>query len=188
MEQTMSNMPRLKERYRTQVVSALMQEFGYNNINQVPRLEKVVVNVGAGEALQNAKALDAISQDLMIITGQKPIITRARRSIAGFKLREGNPIGVKVTMRGNRMFEFMDRLMNIALARQRDFRGVSPDSFDGRGNYAIGLTEQLVWPEIDYDKIDKVRGMAITIVTSAETDEEARRLLALLGMPFKRGT
>jgi large subunit ribosomal protein L5 len=184
----MSNVPRLKERYQTEIVPALMEEFGYENVMQVPRLEKVVVNVGAGEALQNAKALDAISQDLMVITGQKPIITRARKSIASFKLREGNPIGVKVTLRGRRMFDFIDRLLNIALARQRDFRGVSPDSFDGRGNYAIGLTEQLVWPEIDYDKIDKVRGMGITIVTNAETDEEARRLLALLGMPFRRSS
>jgi large subunit ribosomal protein L5 len=184
----MSNVPRLKERYRTEIVPALMEEFGYENVMQVPRLEKVVVNVGAGEALQNAKALDAISQDLIIITGQKPIITRARKSIASFKLREGNPIGVKVTLRGRRMFDFIDRLLNIALARQRDFRGVSPDSFDGRGNYAIGLTEQLVWPEISYDKIDKVRGMGITIVTTAETDEEARRLLALLGMPFRRSS
>jgi len=182
----MSNVPRLKERYRTEVVPALVEEFGYDNIMQVPRLQKVVVNVGAGEALQNAKALDAISQDLMIITGQKPIITRAKKSIASFKLREGNPIGVKVTIRGNRMYEFLDRLMNVALARQRDFRGVSPDSFDGRGNYAIGLTEQLVWPEIDYDKIDRIRGMGITIVTTAQTDDEARQLLALLGMPFKR--
>lgn len=184
----MSNVPRLKERYRTEIVPALMEEFGYQNVMQVPRVEKVVLNVGAGEALQSAKALDAISQDLMIITGQKPIITRARKSIASFKLREGNPIGVKITMRGSRMYDFLDRLMNVALARQRDFRGVSPDSFDGRGNYAIGLTEQLVWPEINYDKIDKVRGMGITIVTSAKTDEEARRLLALLGMPFKRVT
>jgi large subunit ribosomal protein L5 len=184
----MTNVPRLKERYQTEIVPALMEEFGYENVMQVPRLEKVVVNVGAGEALQNAKALDAISQDLMIITGQRPIITRARKSIASFKLREGNPIGVKVTLRGRRMFDFMDRLLNIALARQRDFRGVSPDSFDGRGNYAIGLTEQLVWPEIDYDKIDRVRGMGITIVTTAETDEEARRLLALLGMPFRQSS
>ena len=182
----MSNVPRLKERYRTEVVPALMEEFGYKNIMQVPRLEKVVINVGAGEALQSAKVLDAISQDLMIITGQKPIIRRAKKSIASFKLREGNPIGVKVTIRGNRMFDFIDRLMNVALARQRDFRGVSPDSFDGRGNYALGLTEQLVWPEIDYDKIDKIRGMGITIVTTAQTDEEARRLLSLLGMPFSR--
>ncbi len=182
----MARVPKLKERFQQEVLPILMEEFGYANVMQVPCLKKVVVNVGAGEALQNAKALDAISQDLMIITGQKPIITRARKSIAGFKLREGNPIGVKVTLRGSRMYDFLDRLMNIALARQRDFRGVSPDSFDGRGNYSIGLTEQLVWPEINYDKIDKVRGMAITIVTTAKTDEEARRLLALLGMPFSR--
>ncbi len=179
-------MPRLKERYQKEIVPALMNEFGYKNVMQVPRLQKVVVNVGAGEALQNARALDAISQDLMIITGQKPVIIRAKKSIAGFKLRAGNPIGVKVTLRGNRMFDFVDRLMNIALARQRDFRGVSPDGFDGRGNYTIGMTEQLVWPEIDYDKIDKIRGMEISIVTSAETDDEGRRLLALFGMPFKR--
>ena len=179
-------MPRLKERYQKEIVPALMNEFGYKNVMQVPRLKKVVVNVGAGEALQNARALDAISQDLMIITGQKPVIIRAKKSIASFKLREGNPIGVKVTLRGNRMFDFVDRLMNIALARQRDFRGVSPDSFDGRGNYTVGMTEQLVWPEIDYDKIDKIRGMEISIVTSAETDDEGRRLLALFGMPFKR--
>jgi large subunit ribosomal protein L5 len=180
----MSDVPRLKERYRTEVAPALMEEFGYENTMEVPRLQKVVVNVGAGEALQNAKALDAISQDLMTITGQKPIITRAKKSIAAYKLREGNPIGVKVTIRGSRMFDFLDRLMNVALARQRDFRGVSPDSFDGRGNYAIGLTEQLVWPEINYDSIDRIRGMGITIVTTAQTDDEARRLLALLGMPF----
>jgi large subunit ribosomal protein L5 len=179
-------MPRLKERYQKEIVPALMNEFGYKNVMQVPRLQKVVVNVGAGEALQNARALDAISQDLMIITGQKPVIIRAKKSIAGFKLRAGNPIGVKVTLRGNRMFDFVDRLMNIALARQRDFRGVSPDGFDGRGNYTVGMTEQLVWPEIDYDKIDKIRGMEISIVTSAETDDEGRRLLALFGMPFKR--
>jgi len=179
-------MPRLKERYQKEIVPALMNEFGYKNVMQVPRLKKVVVNVGAGEALQNARALDAISQDLMIITGQKPVIIRAKKSIAGFKLREGNPIGVKVTLRGNRMFDFVDRLMNIALARQRDFRGVSPDAFDGRGNYTVGMTEQLVWPEIDYDKIDKIRGMEISIVTSAGTDDEGRRLLALFGMPFKR--
>ncbi len=179
-------MPRLKERYQKEIVPALMNEFGYKNVMQVPRLKKVVVNVGAGEALQNARALDAISQDLMIITGQKPVIIRAKKSIAGFKLRAGNPIGVKVTLRGNRMFDFVDRLMNIALARQRDFRGVSPDGFDGRGNYTVGMTEQLVWPEIDYDKIDKIRGMEISIVTTAETDDEGRRLLALFGMPFKR--
>lgn len=182
----MSDVPRLKESYRTEVAPALIEEFGYENTMQVPRLQKVVVNVGAGEALQNAKALDAISRDLMTITGQKPIITRAKKSIAVYKLREGNPIGVKVTIRGSRMFDFLDRLLNVALARQRDFRGVSPDSFDGRGNYAVGLTEQLVWPEIDYDSIDRIRGMGITIVTTAQTDDEARRLLALLGMPFRR--
>jgi len=182
----MPGVPRLKERYQKEVGPTLMKEFGYHNVMQVPRIEKVVVNVGAGEALQNVKALDAISQDLMTITGQKPIITRAKKSIAAFKLRAGNPIGVKVTLRGRRMYDFLDRLMNIALARQRDFQGVSPDKFDGRGNYSIGLTEQLVWPEIIYDKIDRIRGMSITIVTTARSDEEARRLLALLGMPFKR--
>jgi large subunit ribosomal protein L5 len=176
----------LKERFRKEVVPTLMQEFGYENVMQVPCLDKVVINVGAGEALQNVKALDAISQDLMTITGQKPIITRAKKSIASFKLRAGNPIGVKVTLRGNRMFDFMDRLMNIALARQRDFQGMPPDRFDGRGNYSLGMTEQLVWPEIVYDKIDKIRGMSVTIVTTAESDDEARRLLTLLGMPFKR--
>jgi large subunit ribosomal protein L5 len=182
----MSRLPRLKERYQNEVVPALVKEFSYKNVMQVPRLQKVVVNVGAGEALQNVKALDAISQDLMVITGQKPIITRAKKSVAAFKLREGNPIGVKVTLRGPRMYDFLDRLMNVALARQRDFQGVSADSFDGRGNYSIGLNEQLVFPEIVYDNIDRIRGMSITIVTSADTDEEARRLLALLGMPFKR--
>ncbi len=182
----MPSIPRLKERYRNEVVPALVKEFGYENVMQVPRLEKVVVNVGAGEALQNVKALDAISQDLMIITGQKPVVTRAKMSIAAFKLRTGNPIGVKVTLRGNRMYDFVDRLVNVALARQRDFQGVVADSFDGRGNYSLGLTEQLVWPEIVYDNIDKIRGMAITIVTTAQSDEEGRRLLAFLGMPFKR--
>jgi len=182
----MPRTPRLKERYQKEIVPSLMEELGYDNVMQVPRLQKVVINVGAGEALQNVKSLDAISQDLMIITGQRPIITRAKKSVAAFKLREGNPIGVKVTLRGSRMYDFLDRLMNVALARQRDFQGVSPDGFDGRGNYSIGMTEQLVWPEIVYDNIDKIRGMGVTIVTSAETDEEARRLLALLGMPFKR--
>jgi len=182
----MPTVPRLKEQYQKEAVPALMEEFGYKNVMQVPRLQKVVVNVGAGEALQNIKALDAISQDLMTITGQRPIITRARMSIAAFKLREGNPIGVKVTLRGNRMYDFMDRLMNVAMARQRDFQGMSPEKFDGRGNYSLGLTEQLIWPEIVYDSIDRIRGMAITIVTTAETDDEGRRLLALLGMPFRR--
>ena len=179
-------MPRLKDKYREEIVPVLMREFGYRNIMEAPRLVKVVVNIGLGEALQNAKALDAASEDLAIITGQKPIITRAKRSIAGFKLRAGNPIGVKVTLRGNRMYDFLDRVMNVALPRQRDVRGVSPDSFDGRGNYTLGIREQLVFPEIDYNKIDKVRGMEITIVTTAKTDEEARRLLQLLGMPFRQ--
>jgi len=163
-----------------------MKEFGYRNVMEAPRLEKIVVNVGVGEALQNAKALDHTVQDITIITGQQPIVTRAKKSIAGFKLREGMTIGVKVTLRGNRMYDFLDRLCNIALPRRRDFRGVSPDSFDGRGNYSLGLLEQLVWPEIDYDSIDKVRGMEMSIVTTARTDEEGRRLLQLLGMPFAR--
>lgn len=179
-------MPRLKDRYREEVVPAMREEFSYSNVNQVPRITKVVVNVGLGEALQNAKALENTSSDVAKITGQRPVITRAKKSIATYKLREGNPIGVKVTLRGTRMWDFLDRLFNIALARQRDFRGISPDSFDGRGNYTVGLAEQLVWPEIDYDKIDKVRGMEISIVTTAETDEEGRRLLDLMGMPFKR--
>ena len=179
-------MPQLKENYRSEVVPALCKEFGYKNVNQTPRISKVVVNVGLGEALQNAKALERTAEDVTIITGQRPVITRAKKSVATFKLREGNPIGVKVTLRGSRMWDFLDRLFNIALARQRDFRGVSANSFDGRGNYTLGLTEQLVWPEIEYDKIDKIRGMEISIVTTANTDEEGRRLLALLGMPFKR--
>jgi large subunit ribosomal protein L5 len=179
-------MPRLKDMYQEELVPALQNEFGYANVNEVPRLTKVVVNIGLGEALQNAKALENASNDLATITGQRPIITRAKKSIATFKLREGNPIGLKVTLRGNRMWDFMDRLLNISLARQRDFRGVSPDSFDGRGNYNLGLAEQLVWPEIDYDEIDKIRGMEINIVTTAKTDEEGQRLLTMLGMPFKR--
>ena len=179
-------MPRLKDSYRNEVVPALMKEFGYRNVMEAPRLEKIVVNVGVGEALQNAKALDHTVQDITIITGQQPIVTRAKKSIAGFKLREGMTVGVKVTLRGNRMYDFLDRLCNIALPRRRDFRGVSPDSFDGRGNYSLGLLEQLVWPEIDYDSIDKVRGMEMSIVTTARTDEEGRRLLQLLGMPFAR--
>jgi large subunit ribosomal protein L5 len=177
-------MPRLKELYEKQIVSALQKELGYENVMQVPRLVKIVVNVGLGEALQNAKALDAASDDIATITGQRPIVTRARRSIAGFKLREGNPIGVKVTLRGDRMWDFFDRLCNVALPRQRDFRGIPADSFDGRGNYNLGLREQLAFPEIDYDKIDKIRGMEITIVTTAQTDEEGFHLLRHLGMPF----
>jgi len=179
-------MPRLKEQYRNEVVPAMMETFEYSNRFQTPAIEKIVVNVGAGEALQNAKALDAIVEDLRTITGQQPIITRARKSIATFKLREGRQIGVKVTLRGDRMWYFMDRLLNVALPRRRDFRGVSPNSFDGRGNYTMGLREQLVFPEIRYDQIDKVRGMEISIITTAQTDEEGRRLLALLGMPFAR--
>lgn len=163
-----------------------MKEFGYRNVMEVPRLEKIVVNVGVGEALQNAKALDHTVQDITTITGQQPIVTRAKKSIASFKLREGMPVGVKVTLRGNRMYDFLDRLCNVALPRRRDFRGISPDSFDGRGNYTLGLREQLVWPEIDYDSIDKVRGMEISIVTTAKTDEEGQHLLQLLGMPFAR--
>jgi large subunit ribosomal protein L5 len=179
-------MSRLKDRYREEIVPALMEEFGYRNVMEVPRLQKIVVNIGMGEALQDVKALDAAARDIATITGQKPIITRAKKSIAVFKLREGNPIGVKVTLRGNRMYDFLDRMCNIALPRRRDFRGVSPDSFDGRGNYSLGFREQLVWPEIDYDSIDKIRGMEVTIVTTAKNDEEARRLLQLLGMPFGR--
>jgi len=182
----MPKLPRLKELYRTEIIPTMMREFGYRNVMEVPRLEKIVVNVGLGEALQNVKALDATVRDISIITGQKPIITRAKKSIASFKLRAGNPIGVKVTLRGNRMYDFLDRLCNIALPRQRDFRGVSPDAFDGRGNYTLGLREQLLWPEIDYDSIDKIRGMEVTIVTTAKTDEEGRRLLQLFGMPFRR--
>ena len=178
--------PRLLERYRNDVVPTMTKEFDYPNVMRVPRIEKVVLNIGLGEALQNAKALDAASGDMTIIAGQKPVITKAKRSIAAFKLREGNSIGVTVTLRSERMWSFLDRLMNVALPRQRDFRGVSPDSFDGRGNYSLGLREQLVWPEINYDKIDKVRGMAITIVTTARTDDEGRRLLQLVGMPFSQ--
>ena len=178
--------PRLLERYRNEVVPALQKEFNYDNVMQVPHIEKIVLNIGMGEALQNAKSLDAAMNDLTIIAGQKPVFTKAKRSIAAFKLREGNTIGVTVTLRSERMWSFLDRLISIALPRQRDFRGVSPDSFDGRGNYSLGLREQLIWPEINYDKIDKMRGMAVTVVTSAKTDEEGRRLLALLGMPFRK--
>lgn len=179
-------MSRLKETYLKELTPILMEDFGYRNVMEVPHLTKIVVNIGLGEAIEDAKALDGASQDLATITGQQPIITRSRRSIAGFKLREGMAIGAKVTLRGRRMYDFLDRLVNVALPRQRDFRGISRDAFDGRGNYTLGLEEQLVWPEIDYDSIDKVRGMEISIVTTAKTDEEGRRLLTLLGMPFKR--
>lgn len=178
-------MTRLKERYSQEIVPQMIADFSYGNVMQVPRVEKVVINVGLGEALQNARALDAAATDLMNITGQRPVVTRARRSIANFKLREGQSIGVKVTLRGEHMYAFLERLFNIALARQRDFRGVSPNAFDGRGNYTLGLHEQLIWPEIDYDSIDKIRGMEVTIVTSARTDDEGWRLLQLMGMPFR---
>jgi large subunit ribosomal protein L5 len=177
-------MQRLRKRYREQVQPALMEEFGYRNMMEVPRLQKIVVNVGVGEALDDAKALDHTIQDVRTITGQQPVVTRARKSIASFKLREGRPIGVKVTLRGERMWAFLDRLCNVALARQRDFRGVS-DILDGHGNFTLGLREQLVFPEVDYDSIDKIRGMEISVVTTAHTDEEGRRLLELLGMPFR---
>lgn len=176
----------LKERYREEVIPSLMREFGYRNVMEVPRVTKVVVNVGLGEALQNAKALDAAMRDIATITGQRPVVTRARKSIAAFKLRAGNPIGVKVTLRGQRMYDFLERLIRIALPRLRDFRGVPRDAFDGRGNYTLGLSEQLVWPEIDYDSIDKIRGMEVSIVTTAKTDGEACRMLELMGMPFGR--
>ncbi len=181
-------MQRLQTFYREQVRPALMRDFGYDNVMEVPTLRKIVVNIGLGEALDNPKALDFAVQDLMTITGQRPIITRARKSIAGFKLRAGRAIGVKVTLRGERMWAFFDRLCNIALPRQRDFRGVSESAFDGRGNYTLGLREQLAFPEVAYDKIDKIRGMEITFVTTARSDEEGRRLLELLGMPFRRGS
>ncbi|MCS7296296.1 MAG: 50S ribosomal protein L5 [Chloroflexota bacterium] len=178
--------PRLKDRYLNEVVPQLRQEFGYKNVMQVPRLEKIVVNVGLGEALSNAAALDHTVEQVAAITGQKPIVTRAKRSIANFRLRAGNPIGVACTIRGARMWEFLDRLITAALPRIRDFHGLNPNAFDGRGNYSIGIREQLIFPEIDYDKIDKVRGLQVTIVTTAKTDEEGRRLLELLGMPFRR--
>jgi large subunit ribosomal protein L5 len=179
-------MSRYKVLYTAEIVPALMKEFNYRNVMEVPRLVKCVLNIGMGEALENAKALDAAVGDVETITGQHPIITRARRSIAAFKLREGNAIGVKVTLRGDRMYDFVDRLCNLSLPRMRDFRGISPDGFDGRGNYSLGLREQLIWPEIEFDKIDRVRGMNITVVTTAKTDEEARRLLTLFGMPFRK--
>lgn len=177
----------LFERYQQEVVTTMMKDFSLGNPMQVPRIEKIVVNVGVGEAIDNAKALDAAVGDVMTITGQKPIVTKARKSIATYKLREGRSIGVKVTMRGERMWSFLDRLINVALPRTRDFRGVSPNSFDGRGNYTLGIGEQLIFPEIDYNKIDKIRGFELTIVNTAPNDEQGRRLLELLGMPFGRG-
>ncbi len=178
--------PRLKDKYRAEVVPALMERFEYGNVHRVPRLEKIVVNMGVGAATQDAKLLENAVNDLTIITGQKPAITRAKKSIASFKLRQGMPIGAKVTLRGDRMWEFFDRLLSTALPRIRDFRGVSAKAFDGRGNYSLGVNEQLIFPEIDYDKIDKIRGMDITFVTSADTDEECRALLDQFGFPFKR--
>jgi large subunit ribosomal protein L5 len=177
--------PRLHERYQKEFIQALMKEFDYGNLMQVPRLEKIVVNMGMGEAISNGKLIDAAVQDVSAITGQKPVITRAKKAIANFKLRQGVPIGVMVTLRQNRMYEFLDRLVNIALPRVRDFKGVSGKSFDGRGNYTLGLREQLIFPEINYDKVEKVKGMNITIVTTARTDEEAKALLRLFGMPFR---
>lgn len=179
-------MARLKEMYQNEIVEAMIKKFGYKNIMEVPKLDKIVINMGVGEAKENAKVLDTAIKDLETITGQKAVVTRAKKSVANFKLREGMPIGCKVTLRGEKMYEFTDRLVNLALPRVRDFRGVNPDAFDGRGNYALGIKEQLIFPEIEYDKVDKVRGMDIIFVTTAETDEEARELLTLFGMPFKK--
>jgi large subunit ribosomal protein L5 len=176
----------LQQRYQKEIAPALFKELNLENVMQTPRITKVVVNIGVGEALDNAKALEAAVGDMVKITGQKPVITKARKSIANFKLREGRQIGVKVTLRGERMWSFLDRLLNVALPRVRDFRGISPDSFDGRGNYTLGLREQLVFPEIEYDKIDKLRGLEITVVTTAQTDDQARTLLQMLGMPFRK--
>ncbi|MDE7389692.1 MAG: 50S ribosomal protein L5 [Lachnospiraceae bacterium] len=179
-------MARLYDYYKSDVAPALMNKFSYESVMQIPKLEKIVINVGAGEARENSKVIDAISTDLATITGQKPYICRARKSVANFKLREGMNIGVKVTLRGSKMYEFLDRFFNVALPRVRDFRGINPNSFDGRGNYNMGLKEQLIFPEIEYDKIDKVRGMDICFVTTAKTDEEARELLTLMGAPFEK--
>ncbi|ASA24360.1 50S ribosomal protein L5 [Paenibacillus donghaensis] len=175
---------RMKERYLNEITPALMQKFNYTTVMQVPKIEKIVINMGVGDAVQNSKVLDAAVNDMQLITGQKPIITKAKKSIAGFKLRENMPIGVKVTLRGERMYYFLDKLVNVTLPRVRDFRGISNKAFDGRGNYTLGLKEQLIFPEIEYDKVDKVRGMDIVIVTTAKTDEESRELLTQLGMPF----
>ena len=176
--------PNLKAKYNAEIAPALMQKFGYKSTMEIPRIHKIVVNVGCGEARDNAKVLESVVNDLATITGQKPVITRAKKSVANFKLREGMPIGAKVTLRGDKMWEFLDRLFNVALPRVRDFRGINPNAFDGRGNYALGLKEQLIFPEIEYDKIDKIRGMDIVICTTAKTDEEAKELLTLLGAPF----
>ena len=179
-------MNRLKEKFNKEVVPALMSKFNYTSVMQAPKLEKIVINMGVGDAVQNSKALDSAVEELGAITGQKPIVTRAKKSIAGFRLREGMPIGAKVTLRGERMYEFLDKLVSVSLPRVRDFRGISKKSFDGRGNYTLGVKEQLIFPEIDYDKVSKVRGMDIVIVTTANTDEEARELLTQMGMPFQK--
>ena len=179
-------MARLKEMYRSEVAPALMKKFGYKSVMQIPKLDKIVINVGCGEAKDNSKVVDAIVNDLSIITGQRPVLCKAKKSVANFKLREGMVIGVKVTLRGDRMYEFLDRFLNLALPRVRDFRGINPDSFDGRGNYALGIKEQLIFPEVEYDKVDKVRGMDIIFVTTAKTDEEARELLTQFNMPFAK--
>ncbi|MFA8438908.1 50S ribosomal protein L5 [Pueribacillus sp. YX66] len=179
-------MNRLKERYTNEIVKSLMQKFNYSSVMEVPKIEKIVVNMGVGDAVQNPKVLDSAVEELAAITGQKPLITKAKKSIAGFKLRDGMPIGAKVTLRGERMYDFLDKLISVSLPRVRDFRGVSKKAFDGRGNYTLGIKEQLIFPEIDYDKVNKVRGMDVVIVTTAKTDEEARELLAELGMPFQK--
>ena len=179
-------MSRLKEMYSAEIMDAMTKKFGYKNVMQIPKLEKIVINMGVGEARENAKVLDAAVKDLETISGQKAVVTRAKKSVANFKLREGMPIGCKVTLRGEKMYEFTDRLVNLALPRVRDFRGVNPNAFDGRGNYALGIKEQLIFPEIEYDKVDTVRGMDIIFVTTAKTDEEARELLTLFGMPFQK--
>ena len=179
-------MSRLKTKYNDEIVEEMMKKFGYKNIMQVPKLDKIVINMGVGEAKDNAKVLEAAVKDLETISGQKAVVTRAKKSVANFKLREGMPIGCKVTLRGEKMYEFADRLINLALPRVRDFRGINPNAFDGRGNYALGLKEQLIFPEIEYDKVDKVRGMDVIFVTTANTDEEARELLTLFGMPFSK--
>lgn len=178
-------MARLKDRYLNEIAPALQQKFAYTNVMQIPKIDKIVINMGVGEAVQNSKAIDSAVGDLMKITGQKPVVTRAKKSIAAFKLREGMPIGCKVTLRGQRMYEFMDRLLNVALPRVRDFRGISAKAFDGRGNYTLGIKEQLIFPEMEYDKIDKLRGMDVVFVTTAKTDEEARELLRGFGMPYR---
>jgi len=179
-------MSRLKEKFRNEITPALMSKFNYKSVMEVPKIEKIVVNMGVGDAVQNAKALDTAVEELALITGQKPVVTRAKKSIAGFRLREGMPIGCKVTLRGDRMYDFLDKLISVSLPRVRDFRGISKNAFDGRGNYTLGIKEQLIFPEIDYDKVSKVRGMDIVIVTTAKTDEEGRELLTQFGMPFQK--